>query len=181
MIHFTADWHLDHNKILTYEKDRPWKDVSSMSKGLIKNYNEIVQEDDEVYFIGDIVWWGPDYWRRYREMVFHKLKGTKHLVLGNHDAWNPFLYIKAGFTSVHTSLPLEEFILIHDPSASIMDKSKVWLCGHVHSLFKAVGNVINVGVDVWDYKPVSIDEIRKFLLERENARTQGFTSCQADH
>lgn len=32
------------------------------------------------------------------------------------------------------------------------------VCGHIHELFQVVDNVVNVGVDVWDYKPVKLDE-----------------------
>lgn len=41
-----------------------------------------------------------------------------------------------------------------------------WLiCGHVHEKWQTKGNMINVGVDVWDFTPVHIDEIRKIMRE----------------
>lgn len=33
------------------------------------------------------------------------------------------------------------------------------LCGHVHEAWKRDGRVINVGVDVWDYRPVSTETL----------------------
>ena len=39
------------------------------------------------------------------------------------------------------------------------------LCGHVHERWKIRDKMINVGVDVWDFKPVSIEEIKKVILE----------------
>ena len=33
------------------------------------------------------------------------------------------------------------------------------LCGHVHTKWKTIHHMINVGVDVWNFQPVSIVEI----------------------
>jgi len=95
-----------------------------------------------------------------------KMNGEKHLVLGNHDVFKTFSYITdLGFTSAHTSLEVEEFILNHDPATCFIDKERIWLCGHIHDLFIHQRNVLNVGVDVWDYTPVSIETIRKYVKE----------------
>lgn len=31
-----------------------------------------------------------------------------------------------------------------------------WFCGHVHSVFRKLGPVVNVGVDAWDFCPVNV-------------------------
>jgi calcineurin-like phosphoesterase family protein len=33
------------------------------------------------------------------------------------------------------------------------------LCGHVHNMWKRNGNCFNVGVDVWDFRPVTMSQI----------------------
>jgi calcineurin-like phosphoesterase family protein len=39
-----------------------------------------------------------------------------------------------------------------------------WLIhGHVHEAWKINGRMINVGVDVWDFTPVHIDQIREII------------------
>lgn len=40
------------------------------------------------------------------------------------------------------------------------------LCGHVHQIFKHYikGNVLNVGVDVWNMSPVKLDDAMKLLI-----------------
>lgn len=43
------------------------------------------------------------------------------------------------------------------------DDGRWLLCGHVHEKWKIKGRMINVGVDVWDMKPVSIEEIKKII------------------
>jgi len=36
--------------------------------------------------------------------------------------------------------------------------------GHVHQEWKQQGNMLNVGMDVWNYTPVSMDEVKALLL-----------------
>ena len=164
MIWFTADWHLDHANILVYEPERPWTIISKMNGGLINRYNSKVQKDDTAYFLGDLSLKGPEQWPFYTRLL-RNLNGHKHLILGNHDKMNPFLYVECGFESVHTALEVEEFILVHDPAVSVVNKNRKWLVGHIHSLFKHQKNCLNVGVDVWDYFPVSINQCREVFVD----------------
>jgi len=43
---------------------------------------------------------------------------------------------------------------------TLVDKNRKWIVGHVHDLFFTQGNCINVGVDIHNYKPVSLDFIK---------------------
>ena len=56
-----------------------------------------------------------------------------------------------------------DFIFNHDPAIHCMFPNKIIICGHVHNLFKVQKNVINVGVDVWDYKPVSFEQLKPYI------------------
>lgn len=38
-----------------------------------------------------------------------------------------------------------------------------WICGHVHTIFRKIGPVANVGVDAWDYCPVKIPQVFELL------------------
>lgn len=38
-----------------------------------------------------------------------------------------------------------------------------WFCGHVHTIFRKIGPVVNVGVDAWDYSPVNISKVFQLL------------------
>jgi len=159
MIYFTADHHFNHGNIIKY-CDRPFSSVKQMNRSMIKIYNEIVNDDDVVYILGDFTMLGPSYKGQIKKIV-QKLQGTKHLILGNHDRLKPFAYEDIGFASVHTWLTVGEFTLVHDPAKSAMDRSINFLVGHIHDLFFKQKNCLNVGVDVWDFKPVSIDQVRK--------------------
>lgn len=54
-----------------------------------------------------------------------------------------------------------------DISKSTLHPWKNWLlCGHVHKQWKTLDKMINVGVDVWNYRPVSEIEIINIIRSR---------------
>ena len=145
-----------------------------MNKKLITNLNDRVGEDDELWVVGDIAMLGPQHMERI-EKVLSQINGSKHLVAGNHDRWRIQTYRNAGFTTVHSSMWFDygehTFYMMHDPAEySVIENNPkaVMLCGHIHGLFKHLlpaKRIINVGVDVWDLKPVNFDEITNLLIE----------------
>ena len=162
MIYFSGCHHFQHANIIIH-CGRNFINVGQMNRYMIDVHNEIVKPEDTVYMLGDFFWG-----RNSRsgnsvklESILKQMNGHKHLILGNHDEFSPFAYVRAGFESVHTSLMVEDFYLVHDPAVSCIDRRQKFLCSHVHDLFKKQKNVLNVGVDVWAYKPVSIDEAYK--------------------
>ncbi len=155
MLWFTADHHFGQEEAMCYFI-RPFQTVREMDEELIRRHNKIVAPRDTVYFLGDLTLFGQ--WQQsYVTQTVKALHGNKVLILGNHDNFNPFDYVKMGFESVHTELKIRGFVLVHDPM--MLSGEGHVLCGHVHRLFKWKGNAINVGVDVWDYEPVSYDTI----------------------
>jgi calcineurin-like phosphoesterase family protein len=91
------------------------------------------------------------------------MNGIKHLILGNHDEGKPFTYERFGFTTVHTALIYnDDVILRHDPATANVMPDKLWLVGHVHNVFRLTTEPVrcyNVGVDVNDFYPVTLDYI----------------------
>ncbi|MFH1823347.1 MAG: hypothetical protein ABH817_01360 [archaeon] len=157
MIWFTSDWHLRHENIIKY-CSRPFNSIKQMDNSIINLFNSTVANEDIVYFLGDLTLSNDKIWI---EKIIKNLKGEKHLIVGNHDKLNLFDYVKLGFLSVHTSLELDHFALVHDPV--FFTRQKTILCGHVHNLFKIQKNVINVGIDVWEFKPVSYETIKVLI------------------
>jgi calcineurin-like phosphoesterase family protein len=128
-----------------------------MHKTLLRNHNELVKPEDTLYIIGDVYW--KNSVNELRN-IMENYNGNKILVLGNHDRLRPFDYLEAGFSQIATCLWVERFLLVHDPAAAAMYPDTPVICGHVHGLFKKVSNVLNVGVNVWDFKPVSMDQVK---------------------
>jgi calcineurin-like phosphoesterase family protein len=155
-----------------------------MDAALIQNWNEVVKPEDTVYHLGDVAFASPD----MSKHILSILNGTKILILGNHDR-NGKKMATWGFAEVHQSfqLELEGGILAnlsHYPykgstedkfarkfeTKSLKDDGRLLLSGHVHDAWKSKpgrykNHMINVGVDVWNYKPVSEAEILTYVKE----------------
>jgi len=147
---FTSDTHFGHNKIIEYCK-RPFKSLEEMNETLIKNWNEVVKTDDTVFHLGDFSFRG---FHTYK----NRLNGNIILVQGNHDS------------SEHTNIREmiinhggKSWYLCHVPPETM--PTQYCLCGHIHERWKSKkrGNkvLVNVGVDVWGFRPVSIQSILK--------------------
>jgi len=162
---FTSDWHLGHKSCLQFDK-RPYKNLNEMNIGLIRNINNLVRDDDILYILGDVAFKVGN-----TELIASFLNKIncqrKILILGNHDKFNPFAYVEAGFESVHTSLEVGDYILIHDPAVAGTMKYRKFICGHVHKLFRKLNNVINVSCCMWEYLPVSKKQIDEMFNKGE--------------
>jgi len=121
---------------------------------------------------------------------YHKRSRNKE----NHEKWIE-KYQEYGFEVLPEQFVLDipgvgTFNLCHHPYAGpyelyeshdkyekwrMKDDGRILLCGHVHEKWKTRRSpngtlMINVGVDVWDFKPVSLDEIVTLIVaESENA------------
>jgi calcineurin-like phosphoesterase family protein len=161
MIWFTADWHLWHENML-HLCNRPFNKCNQLHRKLLYNHNAVINPDDTLYIVGDVYW--KDNINELRRII-ENYNGQKVLILGNHDRLKPFDYLDAGFFQVATCLQVEEFMLVHDPAEACCYPNMPYICGHVHTLFKKQRNALNVGVDIWDYKPVSIEQARNCFSE----------------
>ena len=177
----TADLHFGHANIIGYS-NRPFDSVETMDRALVDLWNDTVDEDDEVVVLGDIVL------GRFAESLrfIAELNGVKTLVPGNHDrCWSGHgrradamrdVYLDAGFDAVvdvHAALTLagELTVLSHFPyrgdshdqdrylDARPPDHGHWLLHGHVHERWRQRGRMINVGVDAWAGRPVSLERL----------------------
>ncbi|MDR3263550.1 MAG: hypothetical protein LBT30_04500 [Clostridiales bacterium] len=170
MIYYTADWHFGHANIIRLS-NRPFTSVDEMDRALIANYNMVVTNADTVYILGDVSF------RSFDEIkpILHKLKGTKHLILGNHDKGlrrNPD--VTKYFASVSDILEIRDgankVVLCHYPMLAWNGQfgGAANIFGHIHnntgdSGFEALEslNAYNAGVDVNGYMPVTFEELVK--------------------
>ncbi len=75
-----SDLHLGHKNILTYSGSlRGGSTIEEHDKWLIDQWNSVVTKHDLVYVLGDVAM------NRKSLSLVKKLRGTKHLVKGNHD------------------------------------------------------------------------------------------------
>lgn len=167
---FTADLHIGHAKVIKF-CNRPFSDLKEMHDALIEKWNARVGRADDVYVIGDFGFHGRS---SDLERVFVALKGRKHLIKGNHD---PRQVLSLNWSS-H---PCDRKTLGIEGNTVYLDhySHRVWpkmhygayhLYGHSHGNLPGTGRSTDVGVDVWDYQPVTLDEI----VERMKAENPDF-------
>lgn len=152
-----SDHHFKHEMIIKY-CSRPFESTREMNRYMIEKHNSVVSDNDICYFLGDFCF--THAWRDV-EGILKQMKGIKHLILGNHDKLYAFDYIESGFTSVHTSLMIDNFMLIHDPAVGGVFKNMKIIHGHVHRMgLRLSNNTWNVSAEMSDYKPVDFEFIK---------------------
>lgn len=77
---YIADTHFGHKNIINFD-NRPFSSTKEMEDVIVKNWNSVVTNDDDVYILGDFCWDKEDEWIR----VLNRLNGNKYLIKGNHD------------------------------------------------------------------------------------------------
>lgn len=179
MIYFTSDWHLNHANIIKYT-NRPFKTVQDMNECILSRCNERIKETDTLFFLGDLGFKSgtgrgegePEKLQTYIDKI--KCKNIIW-VEGNHDKAG-----RNGFKTIIRRLVVSHggrlIGITHDPKFA-EEKYDLNFCGHVHQLwqFKEVligqryTTLINVGVDVWNFYPVTFNEIiSKLMTWRKN-------------
>ncbi len=166
-IYFTADNHWYHNNILKYETDRPYNSIEEMNEALIKNWNNKITNKDEIYILGDFSFGNKE----QTINILNRLNGQKYLIKGNHDKVVKYPEVASKFAWVKDYYEIKKkqaghrIILFHYPINSWNAKhhGSLHFYGHVHSYKHRGGlqekNSYNVGVDVNNYEPISLEEI----------------------
>lgn len=182
MIYFIADLHFGHKNGLSYD-GRPFKTIEENDEIIIKNWNETVGIDDDVYLLGDISWHNAT---KTLE-ILNNLNGVIHLIKGNHD--DKLLRnrdIQKRFAEIvdYKELSLinsKKIVLCHYPIPCFKNHyyGAYHLYGHVHTtfedkmmdkiktemteLYNVPCNMYNVGCmkSYMDYTPRTLEEIIK--------------------
>jgi len=166
-IFFSADLHFNNFNSITYN-DRPYKTVEEMDGKLISNINETCSPEDTLYLLGDLCFGN---WKYYKPLI----KCNVVEIQGNHDRQNKYRFNEFGYLSNYHA---NNFFLVHDFETfreCIPNNCTVVLAGHCHKAWTY--NVIkrqymhdipvyNVGVDVNNYRPISLETIIKQLHKK---------------
>ncbi|MDR3538219.1 MAG: metallophosphoesterase [Acetobacteraceae bacterium] len=158
-VFFTADTHFGHAGARTLYR-RPFASTAEMDAAMEARWNEAVGPDDEVWHLGDFAL------RMVPEAMgalLGRLNGHKHLITGNNDL--PATLALAGWDSVQPYVELEQegmrLVLCHYAFRTWngMAKGALNLHGHSHGRLKPLPRQVDVGVDVWDFRPVTLGTI----------------------
>lgn len=128
-----SDPHFYHKNIVTFTNYdgsplRPWDDAEQMTEDMIEWYNEVVNDADRVYILGDVAFTAAQMNR-----VVPRLKGRKVLVPGNHEPTKMRKYFDL-FDDVRGYVQRKGFIMSHIPiHPDCMGRWKVNIHGHLHN------------------------------------------------
>lgn len=181
MVYFTADPHLGHKNIISH-CSRPFSTTDEMDEALISSWNQRVTENDEIYILGDLMFFCSE-----PQSYLERLSGRKHLIMGNHDSvWMRRMESRVKknipgarpasdfFESIRDMNEItlesgEKLVLCHYPMMSWNGLAGgSWLIfGHIHNstdapywpLLRGMERALNAGVDVNDFRPVTFCEL----------------------
>lgn len=157
---FTADTHFADDPVRRFF-GRPFASVEAMNAAMIARAG-VVGAGDDLWIIGDFAACETEAGCMAAQAAFVALPGRKHLVRGNHDP--DWLVETLPWASVHDLVEIEvgdrRFVLCHYPLVTWngVRAGAVHLFGHVHTRWRGAVGQVNVGVDQWDFTPVTPDQ-----------------------
>jgi calcineurin-like phosphoesterase family protein len=158
MLYFTSDTHFADPRVLRIDR-RPFKTLADHDETLIENWNNAVSPDDDVWHLGDFGRVGlVDI-----DGVLSRLSGRKNLIIGNNDG--TFTVGAKGWASVQHYAELQVdgrmLVLCHYPfrTWNKMGRKSINLHGHSHGRLKPFPRQFDVGVDAWNHRPVTFEDI----------------------
>lgn len=156
---FTSDHHFGHANIIPL-CGRPFADAAEMDETMIERWNAVVGTQDEVWHLGDFAHrCGPN---RIAE-IFGRLRGRAiHLVRGNHDRRYTLALPWSSIQDYAELVVDHRMLILFHYSLRVWNRShfgSLSLYGHSHGTLPGTAASCDVGVDVWDFRPASLDEI----------------------
>jgi calcineurin-like phosphoesterase family protein len=170
--YLTADTHFGHPLMLT-ACNRPYKNVHEMNRGLIDNWNAVVNPEDTVWHLGDFAMKSD---AREIAEIFYALNGRKNLIIGNHDVYKDGTVLPAlqrlNWESISHAAEIH-----HDGNRIMLSHYAGWTWnqahrgayqafGHTHGQMIGLPGSIDVGVDAQGLKPISAEE---FVRQAEDS------------
>lgn len=156
-IFFTSDMHLGHKNIIRLS-DRPFDSLEEMDEEIIRRFNSRVGPQDTVYDLGDTYFKNPKNYLGMLNGNIIRIKGSH-----DHDIEQPRMLVIKPKDLLDEYGEQISITLCHYPMRS-WEKSHYasWhLYGHHHGMLLSYGLSFDVGVDCWDYYPVSLEQVKE--------------------
>lgn len=178
-VFFISDFHLYHKNVIGFD-NRPFRDengepdVNKMHRTIITNWNEVVGDNDVVFYLGDLCFGRPE----WANNIIYALKGKIHFIMGNHDKYNDIVNSKR-FETINDYVDLNilnsdvdrnlHFALMHYPifSWNRQHHGSFMIHGHSHGNlhhgetadFYNGRKVMDVGCNLINYTPITYKEV----------------------
>ena len=180
---FVSDTHFGHIKDFLWSP-RGFNSIQEHDEAIIRNWNEIIGPEDEVYHLGDVMLNDNEHGLE----CIKKLNGKIHLMLGNHDTDNRAILYEECSNIVEICFAKKlkigkyYFWLCHYPTITAnYDDDKPWakhlinIYGHTHQQTKFYNDnpyMYCACLDAHNNYPVSLEQIledvknKKIEMER---------------
>lgn len=177
MIYYISDIHFGHRNVIGMD-NRPFETIEEMDEILIHRWNERVIDEDDVYIVGDFAYRNG----RTADWYLKRLKGRKHLIIGNHD-----------LATLRNAKSMELFASVEKMNMVIDNGRMVSLChypvaewngkrhggfhvhGHIHcrrddvyEFMSRFDRALNAGCMINGYRPATLDELIQNNLRFRN-------------
>lgn len=170
-IYITSDLHFGHQKEFLW-KPRGFHSLEEMEKQIVLNWNGLINEDDDVYVLGDLMLNDDS----HGLSLIEKLNGKLYIVIGNHDTDRRIELYRALPNVVEISYAYRvrykkfNFFLTHYPTLTsnyddgeTLHNKLINLCGHTHTQDRFCdfnkGLIYHCELDCQNNRPVSIEQI----------------------
>lgn len=168
MVYFIADCHFGHKAVIRMT-NRPFVNVDEMNSFIINGWRRKVRNIDKIYIVGDMF-----YKHEEPEVILKQLTGKMVLVKGNHDdSWlkqehNKYFEDIVSMDEINTGSCM--VTICHYPMMTWHHSTKSYMVhGHIHNnvnsdfwnYLKGNNRILNAGVDINGFVPVSLDELIK--------------------
>ena len=142
---------------------RPFSNVEEMDRAMIAAWNEVVRPTDTVWHLGDFAHRCDP---KRKRAILSQLHGNKHLIVGNHDDGDTQ---RMGWGSVSQMKDItvdgQRIFMCHYGMRSWpgSHRGTLHVYGHSHGTLPGNSQCLDVGVDVWNFRPCSLPEIGALL------------------
>lgn len=184
---FTSDTHFGHENIIKYS-NRPFRDVDHMNEEIVRRWNTVVMPDDVVFHLGDVALGPWQKWdsiltrlNGYKILVVGNhdriFRGEREKMQVRfrelYNVWFDEVFDNINYYELSdgTAVSLSHFPYDGDSHDGdryteyrLPDNGRTLIHGHTHlssvmSQSKAGTTQIHVGMDAFDFTPVSEEQI----------------------
>lgn len=161
-VRFISDLHIGHGKIAEFSGQFRGgvTNVDEHDQWIIEQWNQVVTKQDLVIVLGDVCF------DESRLPLFKKMRGNKHLLLGNHDKFTANKYLPYFNKIIGYQKYKGKAWLSHAPIHPGSLRGLFNIHGHLHQNTLPDPLYISVCVEAVGGRPISWDDLLKMMQER---------------
>ena len=164
MRYFTSDWHINEDRIgLDGKPNLFFRNFTSIRRQNYAIYNSLFDTEmgfnDELIHLGDVAYSIDSAVKSDLGNMKLNYPGKWTLIIGNYDE-DKLDFLSNYFENMVHEMEIEimgrPYYLNHYPAKCV--EKEFSITGHIHGLWRVQKNMVNVGVDAWNFR--GVDESR---------------------